>query len=96
MSLPYPLRGGRRSYDDTLSPREREVIELAAGGASSSHIAKRLFLSPRTVDHHIERALRKLGVASRKELVATRQATEDAGPAGPGGTVGPGDASKIG
>ena len=99
VSLPYPFRGGRRSYDDTLSPREREVIELAAGGASSSHIAKRLFLSPRTVDHHIERALRKLGVASRKELVATRQATEDVGPAGPGGTDGaggPGDASKIG
>lgn len=76
VSLPYPFRGGRRSYDDVLSPREREVVELAAGGASSSHIAKLLFLSPRTVDHHIERALPKLGLSSRKELVASRQAAE--------------------
>ncbi|HUP71089.1 MAG TPA: AAA family ATPase [Acidimicrobiales bacterium] len=76
VALPQQFRGGRRSYDDELSPREREVIELAGGGASSAQIAKRLFLSPRTVDHHIERALPKLGLSSRKELVAARQAAE--------------------
>ncbi|MGQ0521926.1 MAG: LuxR C-terminal-related transcriptional regulator [Actinomycetota bacterium] len=74
ISLPYPYRGGRPSYGALLSPRESEVIELAATGAPSTRIAQRLFLSPRTVDHHIERALRKLGLGSRKDLVAAREA----------------------
>lgn len=85
VELPYPFRGGHRGYDDALSPREHEVVELAAGGATSSQIAKVLFLSSRTVDHHIERALRKLGLASRRELVAARDTVEvEAGAAGRG------------
>ena len=74
VSVPYQRRGGRRSYGEELSPREREVVELAADGLTSTRIAARLFLSPRTVDHHLARALRKLGMASRKELVAARDA----------------------
>jgi DNA-binding CsgD family transcriptional regulator len=51
-----------------LTPREREIALLAAGGASSREIAGRLVISVRTVDNHLQNAYRKLGVASRREL----------------------------
>ncbi|MFE2474941.1 AAA family ATPase [Streptomyces sp. NPDC059389] len=51
-----------------LSPQEREVVRLAAAGASNREIGDRLFLSPRTVGHHLYRAFPKLGVGSRTEL----------------------------
>ncbi|MCY0917396.1 LuxR C-terminal-related transcriptional regulator [Streptomyces sp. H27-G5] len=53
-----------------LSPQEREVVRLAAAGASNREIAAQLFLSPRTVGHHLYRAFPKLGVGSRTELAA--------------------------
>ncbi|WP_206670946.1 LuxR family transcriptional regulator [Streptomyces sp. CB01881] len=53
-----------------LSPQEREVVRLAASGASNREIAAQLFLSPRTVGHHLYRAFPKLGVGSRTELAA--------------------------
>ncbi|MFG2205632.1 ATP-binding protein [Streptomyces sp. NPDC048638] len=51
-----------------LSPQEREVVRLAATGATNREIATQLFLSPRTVGHHLYRAFPKLGVSSRTEL----------------------------
>lgn len=66
--LPYPWRGGRRTYRCELSPREREVAELAGRGHTSPEIANALFLSPRTVESHVASAMRKLGVASRRDL----------------------------
>ncbi|MFD0467981.1 response regulator transcription factor [Nonomuraea thailandensis] len=66
--IPYPWRGGRPSHGGTLSSREREVALLAAAGKTNQEIADALFLSRRTVESHIANALRKLGLASRKEL----------------------------
>ncbi|MFD7612395.1 LuxR C-terminal-related transcriptional regulator [Streptomyces sp. NPDC059828] len=54
-----------------LSEREREIAELAAAGLRSRQIAERLFLSPRTVDSHLARVYRKLGVSSRLALAHT-------------------------
>ncbi|MFD7325209.1 AAA family ATPase [Streptomyces sp. NPDC059875] len=51
-----------------LSPQEREVVRLAATGATNREIAAQLFLSPRTVGHHLYRAFPKLGITSRTEL----------------------------
>jgi ATP/maltotriose-dependent transcriptional regulator MalT len=51
-----------------LTPREREIALLAAGGASSREIAGRLVLSVRTVDNHLQSAYRKLGVSRRQDL----------------------------
>jgi DNA-binding CsgD family transcriptional regulator len=53
-----------------LTPREREVATLAAEGRSNTEIARRLVLSTRTVESHLQRAYAKLGVASRRELRA--------------------------
>ncbi|MEV4456001.1 helix-turn-helix transcriptional regulator [Microbispora sp. NPDC049633] len=44
------------------------MVRLAAAGISNREIAAQLFLSPRTVGHHLYRAFPKLGVTSRTEL----------------------------
>lgn len=66
--VPYPWRGGRRSYGSQLSPRELEVARLAAGGHTNQEIAERLYVSRRTVESHIASALRKLNGQRRKDL----------------------------
>jgi DNA-binding NarL/FixJ family response regulator len=53
---------------EELTPREREIAALAAGGASNREIAARLVVSIRTVENHLQRAYRKLGVSNRREL----------------------------
>ncbi|MEV4013695.1 AAA family ATPase [Nonomuraea angiospora] len=51
-----------------LTPQELQVVRLAAAGMSDREIAARLFLSPRTVGHHLCKAYPKLGVTHRVEL----------------------------
>ena len=53
-----------------LTSREREIVNLLAEGASTSLIAKRLVITPKTVRNHIERILGKLNVHSRLEAIA--------------------------
>jgi DNA-binding NarL/FixJ family response regulator len=57
-----------------LSPRELEVLGLVAQGLTSAQVAERLFLSPRTVNAHLNSIYHKLGVSSRSQ--ATRFAVE--------------------
>ncbi|NSC20755.1 AAA family ATPase [Streptomyces albus subsp. chlorinus] len=77
-----PSRRGRRGYGGALSPREREVARLVALGRTNRQIAEVLFLSPRTVEQHVARVLRKLNVASRAEVAALSPAAlEPPGPA---------------
>ncbi|MFI9639362.1 LuxR C-terminal-related transcriptional regulator [Micromonospora sp. NPDC051925] len=54
----------------TLSGRELEIAGLAATGVTSRVIAGRLFLSPRTVENHLQRVYGKLGITGRAELGA--------------------------
>lgn len=63
-----PHRRGRRGYGGQLSPREREVVRLVRTGLTNREVAEALFLSPRTVEAHVARALRKLGLPSRRAL----------------------------
>ena len=55
---------------DALPPAERRVAELAAGGLSTRDIAQSLFLSEKTVEAHLGRAYRKLGIHSRGRRAA--------------------------
>ncbi|MFC9976625.1 ATP-binding protein [Spirillospora sp. NPDC127200] len=53
-----------------LTPREREVAHLIAGGLSNRQIAERLVISKRTADSHVEHILGKLGFNSRSQVAA--------------------------
>ncbi|MFB6720744.1 AAA family ATPase [Kribbella sp. NPDC056345] len=65
---PAPSRRGRRGYGLELSPREQDVARLVSQGLTNREIAEVLFLSPRTVEQHVAKVLRKLGAVSRSEL----------------------------
>jgi DNA-binding NarL/FixJ family response regulator len=58
---------------DTLTPREREVLQLIARGYRYKEIAARLHLSVKTVEAHVSSVLRKLQLTSRHELARWAQ-----------------------
>lgn len=66
---PLTRRFGRAPASDldTLTPREREIAPLTAT-LTNREIAERLTLSVRTVENHVARAMKKLGISSRTEL----------------------------
>jgi two-component system, NarL family, response regulator NreC len=64
------LSNGKAGADgDKLTPREREVLRLIALGHTSVEVARKLGLSPRTIETHRARIHRKLGLQTRAELV---------------------------
>ena len=70
--LPVP-RGPRsktRSNAAGLTAREVDVLALLAEGLTNAQVAGQLFLSPKTVDHHVSALLRKLGEPNRSAAVA--------------------------
>ena len=61
---------GVDAADVLLTPRESQLVALAARGMSNAEIADQLVLSVRTVESHIYRAMQKLGVSDRRDLRA--------------------------
>jgi DNA-binding NarL/FixJ family response regulator len=60
---------------DELTPREREVVALVAGGLNNDEIAERLVVSAATSKTHVSRAMRKLALRDRAQLVTTAYET---------------------
>ena len=61
-------RSMMRTGADALTPSERRVAELAAGGLPNAEIAQTLFVTTRTVETHLTAAYRELGITSRTAL----------------------------
>ena len=68
--IPRGPRGSTRSNAAGLTEREHEVLLLIAGGLGNAAIARRLFLSRKTVERHVSAVLRKLDVEDRSAAVA--------------------------
>ena len=62
-------RRQRLSGSEALTPRERQVAQLAARGVRNRDIAQRLFITPKTVEWHLGNAYRKLELHSRGSLI---------------------------
>lgn len=70
--------GGRRGGSGELTRRETEVVDLVVTGLSNAEIARRLYLSERTVETHLQHVYRRLGVDSRLSLITRLAAGGDA------------------
>jgi DNA-binding CsgD family transcriptional regulator/tetratricopeptide (TPR) repeat protein len=72
-SIPRGPRQKTRAAPAGLTTREQEVLALLADGLADREISERLFISERTVHHHVSAVLSKIGVSSR--TAAAREAT---------------------
>jgi DNA-binding NarL/FixJ family response regulator len=68
LAVPRGPRPATRSHPHGLTAREADVLALLRDGLSNAAISRRLFISERTVHHHVSAVLGKLGVASRADL----------------------------
>ena len=73
-SIPAGPRAATRAHPLGLTRREHEVLDLICAGHTNAEIAGQLFISAKTVDHHVSAVLAKLGVPSRE--VAASQAAQ--------------------
>lgn len=80
-AVPRGPRPATRAHPGGLTERQAEVLQLIAEGLTNTEIAQRLYISTKTVGHHVSSILAKLGVASRRE--AARWAADPPRPANP-------------
>ncbi len=73
-AIPRGPRAATRDAPAGLTPREQEVLALLSQGLPDKEISRRLFISERTVHHHVSSVLSKIGVSSR--TAAARHAAE--------------------
>ena len=66
--IPRGPHESTRSNSAGLTRREIEIVQLISDGLRNNEIAERLFLSPKTVDHHVSSVLSKLGVKARAQV----------------------------
>lgn len=73
-ALHEPDQGTPSGIRDSLSPRERNILELIAGGQANKEIARTLGITPETVKSHLKHIFVKLSVAKRTQAVQRAQA----------------------
>jgi DNA-binding CsgD family transcriptional regulator len=71
LAVPRGPRAASRANPSGLTRREIDVLRLLAGGLSNAEVANSLFLSEKTVGHHVSSVLHKLGEPTRSRAVAT-------------------------
>jgi DNA-binding CsgD family transcriptional regulator len=71
--VPSGPRASTRSNAAGLTARELDVLPLLVEGLRNAEIAERLFLSPRTIDHHVSAILRKLNVQRRGQAATAAE-----------------------
>jgi len=71
-SVPRGARPATRADPHGLTPREVEVLALLRDGLTNAAIARRLYISERTVHRHVSAVLAKLGVSSRADVARVR------------------------
>jgi DNA-binding NarL/FixJ family response regulator len=64
-----PLGKFKRSLNDKLTKKEKEIVELVLEGLSNKQISEKLFVSENTVKNHLAKIFSKLQVSNRLELV---------------------------
>jgi len=75
-SIPRGPRQTTRDNPEGLTSRQAEVYELITTGLSNGEIAERLFISQKTVEHHVSAVFAKLGVTTRGEAIARALETQ--------------------
>jgi DNA-binding CsgD family transcriptional regulator len=84
-------RASKRNGEVTeqLTPQEMQVARLVAEGSSNRQVGAQLFISPNTVEYHLQKVFRKLGVSSRTQLARSLLDRAGDNGAAPPATVGP-------
>jgi DNA-binding NarL/FixJ family response regulator len=69
-TLERAMNGRPGGPDVTLTPRKTEIVRLVAQGLSNKEIARKLVLSQRTVEAHLDQLRRQLGLSNRAQVAA--------------------------
>ncbi|OWY58701.1 hypothetical protein B7486_78560, partial [cyanobacterium TDX16] len=66
-----PAAGGDGQVSESvLSDREKEVARLVLDGLTHKEVGSQLYISPKTVEHHVAKIRQKLGASTRAEMMA--------------------------